>query len=296
VAGYLNENYKRVLRIKLGYSFKDCLKLTNAALLEFTPSHVRKGVPKIDYLIQKLTNMSFCNLVLKSKGVAYPIPDQSGVGLICGDSEDFMEQYFTPQEGDVVLDVGANIGKYTLSSAKTVGKKGLVIAVEPNADNCVFIKKGLKLNKFSNVLLYESAAYNRNCEKIFYTGIDNQTNSLKYNFQKGASRVACRTIDSILEEARSLRTEFTIDWVKIDTEGAELEVLQGMTKTLSECSPRLIIEVWVANKEHVDSLLKKYGYNVKELKSFNNFVESFKSFTEIMGDCCYYYCWKNKLN
>jgi FkbM family methyltransferase len=285
LAEYLKENYKRIVSVKIGHGYKNRLKLLKAVLLEFTPGHVRKCFPYADNTIQKCVDRSFCNVVLQFNGIAYPIPDKSSVQIICGESEEFMDQYFTPKEGEVVLDIGANIGKYTFSSAKAVGKNGQVIAVEPSNSNCLSIKRGIQLNKFSNVLLYNGAAYSQNCEKNLFIGANNSTNSLIANHDRGTVKVTCRTIDNILENLRWPTTKRAVDWVKIDVEGAEFDVLQGMSKTLKESNPKMIIEVWDFNKAQVDMFLSENGYNFKEISRINFNAER-------IGTYYYYYCWK----
>ena len=80
--------------------------------------------------------------------------------LVLGtDLEKDVKQEFSQNvnEGDTVIDVGANIGEYTLLGAKLVGDKGLVISVEPDHDTVKSLKENIILNDFKNCLVLEKA-------------------------------------------------------------------------------------------------------------------------------------------
>jgi len=66
------------------------------------------------------------------------------------------------KEGDTVIDVGANIGFYTLLFRSIVGKKGRVIAFEPEPKNFSLLKKTIDTNKFENVITYQIAVGSKN--------------------------------------------------------------------------------------------------------------------------------------
>ena len=65
------------------------------------------------------------------------------------------------KEGDVFVDVGANIGYYTILGSKLVGSKGLVIAVEPVPDTVKILRFNLRLNDIKNVLVIDKAAWSK---------------------------------------------------------------------------------------------------------------------------------------
>ncbi|CEG11098.1 Methyltransferase FkbM (fragment) [groundwater metagenome] len=66
------------------------------------------------------------------------------------------------KEGDVVLDIGANIGYYTLIAAKLVGVNGKVYAFEPDPTNFSFLKKSVEINNYKNVICEQKAVSNEN--------------------------------------------------------------------------------------------------------------------------------------
>jgi hypothetical protein len=71
--------------------------------------------------------------------------------------------------------------------------------------------------------------------------------------------VQAKRMDELLIHDLKLRR---LDWIKIDVEKAEPEVLHGLEETLSRFKPKLIMEVWSKNMEMVKALLKRYGYSM----------------------------------
>lgn len=72
-----------------------------------------------------------------------------------------MWNFIQLRKGDVFIDVGAHIGKYTILVAKIVGKEGLVIAIEPNPENYETLLENIKLNNLKNVIAVNIAAWNK---------------------------------------------------------------------------------------------------------------------------------------
>jgi tRNA A58 N-methylase Trm61 len=63
-----------------------------------------------------------------------------------------IQKVFKPKPGEIVIDVGAHIGYYTLKAARAVGTKGKVIAIEPNPENFHLLRNNVILNRFYNVM------------------------------------------------------------------------------------------------------------------------------------------------
>jgi precorrin-6B methylase 2 len=75
--------------------------------------------------------------------------------------EDVIIQYFHPKEGDVVVDVGAHIGRYTIIASKRVGPNGKVIAIEADPSNFEMLNRNVQLNRLANVTTLNYAAFSR---------------------------------------------------------------------------------------------------------------------------------------
>lgn len=151
---------------------------------------------------------------------------------------------FTPQPNDVFVDIGANIGLYTLFTCKKIGDSGKVIAVEPDDSNLIVLKESIKTNRFNNVMVVPCAVGANNCKQIFYEGImptassfypDKQRTTYKVRSKKTVNVV---TLDSVIKCSGVTR----VDWIKIDAEGAELDILAGAKETIDKFRPVILVE------------------------------------------------------
>ncbi|MBX3002008.1 MAG: FkbM family methyltransferase [Caldilineaceae bacterium] len=143
------------------------------------------------------------------------------------------------QPGDTVVDVGANIGYNTLYAAHRVGRAGRVYALEPAQDNLAVLYANLFMNHLTNVFVLPYAAGNRHEVKPFFLRGDiSAVNSLFHdNFYAAitdTTEVLIAPLDDLIPSAPDL--------VKIDVEGAELDVLEGMKRMIKSPSLRLIVE------------------------------------------------------
>lgn len=150
--------------------------------------------------------------------------------------EDFYEKEFNVKRGDVVVDIGANIGAFTILAA---GKKaGKVYSFEPFKQNYELLKQNVALNSFTNVDAINKAVYNKEGEKklILAGGGNFGGNSFaKDHWQTKESEnyetVKTISLNKFLTEKRIQR----IDILKIDCEGSEYEILfNASKKTLSK--------------------------------------------------------------
>lgn len=164
-------------------------------------------------------------------------------------------RYFRPRAGDVVVDVGAHVGKYTVVAARQVGEQGKVVAIEAHPDNFQALLHNLSLNDLQNVTPLNLAAYSENGKTMRLFGRWDSAYTLKA-WSETAVRVKTRTVDSLLMECGIE----SADWVKIDVEGAEPEVLTGMRRTI-ENSPnlRVLVEVAPTTESEIDGRLAGFS-------------------------------------
>jgi FkbM family methyltransferase len=146
--------------------------------------------------------------------------------------------------GMTVIDVGANWGYFTLVAASIVGPRGRVIALEPEPRVFALLKENLLLNHLSHVLALREAATDRASTMPLY-GFDEDGGNWGVSSVVLASpgavrtRVVGRPVDAVVRDADLA----SVDLVKIDVEGHELEVLAGMADGLGRgCYRRVIIE------------------------------------------------------
>ena len=143
------------------------------------------------------------------------------------------------QPGATVVDVGANIGYNTLYAAHKVGPKGRVYAIEPSQDNLAVLYANLFANKLKNIFVLPYAASSTpEVKQFFLRGDVSAVNSL---FQDNFYADVTDTVKVLAAPLDDLIPGFP-DVVKIDVEGAELEVLQGMSRILQSPKLRLIVE------------------------------------------------------
>ena len=139
------------------------------------------------------------------------------------------------EEGDVVLDIGANVGCIALLAAMLVGEQGRVVAVEPNPDNVQLLYAGMVLNRAHNVRVLPYAASDR-CEVASITGGSNT--HLVAAQRPGAAAIYTQTV--ILDEVLSWLPR--LDLVKMDIEGHELLAFDGCRDLIERHRPALVVE------------------------------------------------------
>lgn len=167
-------------------------------------------------------------------------------------------KYFNPKKGDTVIDVGAHVGKYTLYASKCVGKEGKVISIEPNRETFEALKENVKINKCKNVVAYNIAATKSKRKVKLFIPKDERRSSI---VEKRAEYY--QLVDGIpLYILLKKNDAKVINWVKIDVEGAEIIVLQGMKNFLKKVK-NLIIEVQNKNETKIRKILKE---NFKKYK------------------------------
>lgn len=143
-------------------------------------------------------------------------------------------------KGDIFIDVGANIGLFTLKAAPQAGH---VVAVEPGAEACAQLDANLALNRFDNVTVVRKALSDRAGRAALFhnpLGHDPQAFSLVSDgSDAGSEQVELVTLDSVVEEIGLPR----VDCIKIDVEGAEAAVIAGAGATLAAHHPTVIFEM-----------------------------------------------------
>jgi FkbM family methyltransferase len=195
--------------------------------------------------------------------------------------EEEIIELFHPKEGDTVVDIGAHMGRYTITSSKSVGSSGKVIAVEAHPYNYRILQHNLSLNKLTNVNALNWAVFSKKArlklylpdEYLGYTMHHSlMTNYLTAKYNKEIERryieVEADTLDNLLK-SRGINQ---VDWIKIDVEGAEYEVLKGATEILS-ANKSISILVEVHGKDTYDptmQLLRLNNFNIEFEKTYDN--------------------------
>jgi FkbM family methyltransferase len=145
--------------------------------------------------------------------------------------------------GWVVLDVGANIGWYTLMAAKALAGTGAVHAFEPAPEEFARLSRNLALNGFPNVTLHEQALSDSAGQGLLTELRDAGMTRLATATDSSSRPVSVSTLDLFIRA----NTLGRLDFVKVDIEGAELRFLQGGRSTLARLRPALMMELHAEN-------------------------------------------------
>lgn len=225
------------------------------------------SLSKDDSLTSKFTDL-YRNLMPREMLIEYrdclylARPGQIEIFLLNKKSEPYALEIFDPDEGDIVVDMGAHAGKYTLPSAKLVGDTGHVFAFEAIQDHYEGLERNIEFNGFSNVTTINAATYDEN-QDMWLVGWDLKTEpdpthpDKEHVNPEGSMPVEAVTVDSVLKEHD---TE-SVDYVKIDIGRQELNAIRGMERTLRTSDEvTILVEIGEENFEDVDSLLSDLGF------------------------------------
>ncbi len=182
--------------------------------------------------------------------------------FVLSNHEPFFKDLFCPKIGEIVVDVGAHIGLYTLKAANLVGKTGKVISVEPDPRNYELLKENIKLNKLENVIPLNVALSDFCGQKLFYGCMDPSLSGLNPSSESPICEPTLTqifTIDALLQRLNIKE----INWLKIDVEGEETRVVKGALSTLKN-SRQVVVLIESAYNDCI-KLLKKYNFETKYL-------------------------------
>src|SRR5262245_8722359 len=180
---------------------------------------------------------------------------------VCGDYEESTTSVVKSlvRPGDCVLDVGANIGYFTVCIAVWVGPMGTVHAFEAAPRIHARLQANVELNGLRNVTSYAVALSDHEGTVPFFEATHDHLgiSSLRPLDSTQARRVEvrCTTLDSLLPASTRVRL------AKIDVEGAEMLVLEGMRGVLERDSPYLVLEL-------TDEFLRKVRGSAAEVVAF----------------------------
>jgi FkbM family methyltransferase len=256
--------HKLSIRMSVSFSFYFFMFLYNTIriLRIGNPSLVKIIVPKYNYKVYcPLTEDDYAHMTTR---------------------EDDIIEKFQPKSGGIVVDVGAHYGRYTLIAAKRIGQKGKVIAIEADPKNFDMLNKNVKLNELSaaNVITVHYAASSTESKvklsipekisghTIYSTIISSRAPTEKF------IEINANTLDNLLKENDIMQEN--VNWIKIDVEGAELEVLKGATNILAKSKDiSILIEIHKIEDgktlyEPIMDLLNNYHFK----KEFEKIYES----------------------
>jgi len=152
----------------------------------------------------------------------------------------FLQHVLSP--GATFVDVGANLGIYTLMAGRIVGHLGRVIAFEPSAQSFPLLRQNIELNHLTNVHAFPVALSEKTGETLLYHAPCPSGNSLGKDpsFNGNCEVVVTESLDNIVQEVSVER----VDVIKMDVQGAEELVLRGAQKVAASMKPVIIFEFY----------------------------------------------------
>lgn len=193
------------------------------------------------------------------------------------------------KKGDIILDIGANIGYYTLIFAKSVGEEGKVFAFEPEPDNFALLKKNVEINDYKNVILVQKAISNKTGRTKLYLCEEGPGDHRIYDWLDGRQSIEIEVIrlDDYFKDY-----DGKIDFIKMDIQGAEGEAIQGMpnlldknktVKIITEFAPLWLKRSGIEPEEYLKLLLKHdfklYRINKEKIKPVVNLRKLLEIYT-----------------
>ncbi len=170
------------------------------------------------------------------------------------------------QKGNVVLEIGANIGAHSLIMANLVGNNGHVIAVEPTQYAIDKLKMNISLNSnISNITLIEKVISDSETSDE-----DTFNSDWKKNSEQSPHKISFKstTVDKLVKEFKLNR----VDLLKIDVDGYDFKVLKGAKETIRNYKPTIFVEL-------CEYTLQKKGESIADIFSFLDELE-YKCFDE----------------
>lgn len=188
-------------------------------------------------------------------------------------SEGYLRRY-TIKQGDVVVDCGAYQGTFSVLASQLVGEKGVVIAFEPDPANYKNLLHNLKLNNCSNVTAINKGLWSK--KGYLKLKMDNTGSTLIFeeDLRNSSIEVSVVTLD---QELSNLGVT-SVDFIKADVEGAEIELIKGSKNILATNKVNLAIATYheldgKKTSVMVEDQLRKLGYTA--VTEFENHLTTY---------------------
>jgi FkbM family methyltransferase len=163
--------------------------------------------------------------------------------------------------GDTFVDVGANIGYFSLLAAGLVGSEGRVVAVEASPSTYEQLRGNLALNGPTNVRALKMAAGRAREWLVLYRGTDDdcgRASLLPRSDRAPEAEIEVAPLDDLIDPAERARLRL----VKIDVEGAELSALEGAASLIADSSgAEFVVETWPEHFDRVVGMFREAGYH-----------------------------------
>jgi len=155
------------------------------------------------------------------------------------------------QEGDIVVDLGAAVGEFTILASKKVGRDGVIFAIEPNPNDFEILEQNIHKNGCNNVMLINK-------------GVASITTEKRISFWGRNFKAQLDTLGNILNE---VGLDKDINFVKMDIEGYEADVVRNDIDIIKKAN---VISAELHNtRDEIDSILGSYGFIFNPLTKYH---------------------------
>lgn len=268
--------------------FKKSIKRVVRKIVDFTPSVLISNIvyyyPKMIKIIgpnkEVFTNRYLGNIRVRAN-IKHIVERSMLLGIYEPDSIAIFNEFI--KKGDVCLDIGANVGALSLAMAQLVGNAGKVYSFEPGPTTYERLDYNIKLNKkFNNIIhTFNIGISDRERLMFWEEDINHPGNAMLQNF--GKIEVPVVSIDEFFKNHFLSQLNF----VKIDVEGMELEVLRGGTQTWKKHKPIFYFETLEPFRyrengtsdrrdcfKEIESFFKTIHYSIYNIKNINQIFKT----------------------
>lgn len=178
-----------------------------------------------------------------AKGLLLELNPRTGAVYFEGEVEPAVQAEFTKllRPGDVVYDIGANVGFFTLLAARLVGPTGQVVAFEPDPEVAHRLRENVRVNGFGHVDVIEAAVWSTSGRVTFARADSSITPDLGHGHVISTTSeggVVAIALDDLVRDGARAPT-----LLKVDVEGAEAQLLRGARNVLTTVRPYVLVEV-----------------------------------------------------
>lgn len=209
------------------------------------------------------------------------------LGILEKREMDFFKK--TIKKGWTVLDIGANIGYPSLFFSKLVGKRGRIIAFEPDKNNLEMFRKNIEINNCKNIVVVPMAVSDHTGIGTLYTSDSHSGDHRIYNLsheKRKTQNIKTISLDDYFNSQNK------IDFIQIDVQGAEELVFKGMRRLLNDNkSINILLEFWPEGLRKIGSspvdflkMIKQLGFQLAYINESSGMVSK-TSIKECMEMC-----------
>jgi FkbM family methyltransferase len=198
-------------------------------------------------------------------------------------------------KGDICLDIGANVGTFSIHAAQLIGLEGRVFAFEPCLETRDLLTKNLQINGVGDRVTVQANVVSDGIYSHSIKPLPKNMGATRFLEMEGLDEDTFQstTLDLWLKEHPDIQK---CDFIKIDVEGMEIKVLQGADNLLAEYKPILYIEVYHMSYinygftvDQLEELLKQYGYHFfRVFAPFPFRQQTFRRLVSLSQGCPFY--------